>query len=48
MKTNNTLENLNKFISTMEVSLGMNVSVNGSSLKELPLYDFLLVGFSVV
>ena len=43
MKTNNTLENLNKFISTMEVSLGMNVSVNGSSLKELPLYDFLLV-----
>lgn len=43
MKVNNTLENLNKFISTMEVSLGMNVSVNGSSLKELPLYDFLLV-----
>lgn len=43
MRTNNILENLNKFISTMEVSLGMNVSVNGSSLKELPLYDFLLV-----
>lgn len=43
MRSKNVLDGLNKAISTMEVNLGMNVSVNGSSLKELPLYDFLLV-----
>lgn len=43
MKTNKSTESLSSLVSELELQLGMNVSVNGGSLKGLPLYDFLLV-----
>lgn len=43
MKTGSYVKSLSTLVSEFELELGMNVSVDGGSLKGLPLYDFLLV-----
>ncbi|MFQ9249512.1 MAG: hypothetical protein ACLR3R_19900 [Clostridium paraputrificum] len=43
MKKNKSTNSLQSLVNELELQLGMNVSVNGGSLKGLPLYDFLLI-----
>lgn len=43
MKKNKSANSLQSLVDELELQLGMNVSVNGGSLKGLPLYDFLLI-----